>query len=376
MKFKFLIISIFSWLILSAGCSGRIMSSVNVSIDDNIPMSNEYKIKAYDYEKADELQLALFHLKISQSLDSKNIELKKQVAELKNKIEDKSENHFILGLEDYQNERFEEARTEFLTALRYNPGHDGAFFYLKEVMSPKIFSTYVVTEGDSFGSITEKMYGDKNRGFIIAELNNYKNVDSLKTGDELRVPLLAVYPDKEKIEKIPDKKKKVEKRASVTRKKSRVKIEKPRISKAQSGLLKDAKELFRNGKYEEVIPVIDKILETDPSSQDARKLKNASYFNIGKSFREQGEYFKALRYYGNVEQDYSGVQDEIDLVKTSMKREAEVHYAKGQEYFDNSEYRKAILEWARALTYNPEHNDARRDMEKARGILKKMEGEK
>jgi tetratricopeptide (TPR) repeat protein len=74
-----------------------------------------------------------------------------------------------------------------------------------------------------------------------------------------------------------------------------------------------------------------------------------------------------------VEQDYKGVQDEIALIKDRMKIEAEAHYEKGQEYYDNNEYRKAILEWARALTYNPEHKDARKDMEKARSILKKRE---
>ena len=352
------------------------MSSINISIDDNIPMSSEYRKKAYEYEKADELQLALFHLKISQSLDSKNEEIKKQVADLKDKIDAISEKHFLSGLKEYQNGKFEEARIEFLTALRYNPGHDDAFFYLKEVMSPKIFSTYVVNEGDTFGSITEKEYGDKDRGFIIAELNNYKDVDTLKKGDELQIPLLDIYPEKEKTERVPEKKHNVEKKARITIRKSKVKTAKPRISEAQSQLLKDAKELFGKGKYDEVIPVTDKILEMDPSSRDAREMKNASYLNIGKSFRENGEYFKALRYYGNVDQDFEGVQDEIELVKTRMKKEAQVHYARGQEYFDNREYRKAILEWARALTYDPEHKDARRDMEKARGILKKIEGEK
>ena len=57
-----------------------------------------------------------------------------------------------------------------------------------------------------------------------------------------------------------------------------------------------------------------------------------------------------------------------------MKEEAEVHYERGVDYFKKNELRKAILEWARALTYNPEHKEARMDMERARSILKESEG--
>ena len=374
MKLRLFLFIIFSLTIIFGGCSGKIMSSVNVSIDDNIPMSKNYRKKAYEYEKADEMQLALFHLKIAQSLDSKNVEIKKEVATLKEKIETESQKHFIAGLERYQDERYEEAREEFLTALRYNPHHDDALHYLKDVMSPEIFSTYVVSEGESFESITEKLYGDKDRGFIIAELNNYKDVDTLKKGDELRIPLLAVYPKMEKKGKEIEKKPTVVKTARVRIRKAKTKTEKEEITGAQSELLKEGKKLYREAKYEEVVTVADEILKKNPSNREAKELKNAAYFNMGKFYQKQGEYFKALRFYGNVEQDYEGVQDEIDSVRRTMKEEAEVHYKRGAEYFKKNELRKAILEWARALTYNPEHKEARMDMERARSILKESEG--
>jgi tetratricopeptide (TPR) repeat protein len=350
------------------------MSSVNVSIDDNIPMSREYRKKAYEYEKADELQLALFHLKIAESLDSKNVEIKKEVAALKEKIETESQRHFTTGLEEYQNERFEEARLEFLTALRYNPHHDDALYYLKEEMSPEIFSRYVVGEGETFESITEKFYGDKNKSFMIAELNDYKDVDTLKKGDELRVPILAVYPGTKKTGNKISKKQAVVKKARVRIKKSGIESEKAGITGPQVKLIKEGKRLFREGKFEEVVSVADEILKKNPSNREAKELKNASYFNMGKLYHEQGEYFKALRFYGNVDQDYEGVQDEIDSVKMNMKEAAQVHYERGVEYFKKDELRKAILEWARALTYDPEHKEARMDMERARSILKESEG--
>jgi tetratricopeptide (TPR) repeat protein len=347
------------------------MSSVNTSIDDNIPMSSEFMKKSDDYQRADELQLALFHLRIAESLDSKNMEIKKKVAVLEDKIKSNADMHFNKGLERFKNEQFEEARTEFLTALRYDPNHEDAFFYLKEVLSPQVVSTYSVKNGDTFEKIAEKFYGDKDRGFIIAELNNYTIIDRLKEGDKLEIPGQKKYPVKKIITRMKRKKKRVVKKSRAKVKRVNVGVKKP-----QNELLSEAKRFFRNGKYEEVIPLTDKILKNKPASREARELRNASYYNMGKSLWEEGEYFKALRIYGNVDPDYRGVQREIDIVKSSMKRQAEIHYQRGRKYFENNELRKAILEWARALTYDPEHKEARMDMERARSILKKDEGEK
>lgn len=371
MRFKSFTIPIALFILLSAGCSGKIMSSVNTSIDDNIPMSREFIKKSDDYQNADELQLALFHLRIAESLDFKNMEIKKKVAVLKEKIESKADMHFNKGLEKYNNGQFEEARTEFLIALRYDPDHDDSFFYLKEMLSPQVLSSYTATHGDTFGKIAEKFYGDKNRGFIIAELNNYTNVDSLKEGDKLEIPTQDKYPKKKIIAKKTRKKKR-----HTVRKKIKVSRVKVRVKKPQNELLGEAKSLFRIGKYEKVIPLTDKILKKEPTNREAKELRNASYYNMGKALWEEGEYFKALRIYGNVDPDYRGVQREIDIVKSSMKRQAEIHYQRGRKYFENNELRKAILEWARALTYDPEHKEARIDMERARSILKKNEEEK
>lgn len=54
------------------------------------------------------------------------------------------------------------------------------------------------------------------------------------------------------------------------------------------------------------------------------------------------------------------------------QEQAEVHYIKGARHFLAEELDKAIVEWEETLRLNPEHPNAKRDLEKARRILKSL----
>jgi len=54
------------------------------------------------------------------------------------------------------------------------------------------------------------------------------------------------------------------------------------------------------------------------------------------------------------------------------QEQAEAHYIKGANYFLAEELDKAIVEWEETLRLNPEHPNAKRDLEKARRILKNL----
>lgn len=55
-----------------------------------------------------------------------------------------------------------------------------------------------------------------------------------------------------------------------------------------------------------------------------------------------------------------------------QQEQAEVHYIKGAKHFLAEELDKAIAEWEETLRLNPEHPNAKRDLEKARRILKNL----
>ncbi|MEN6320441.1 MAG: hypothetical protein ABFD82_17020 [Syntrophaceae bacterium] len=59
------------------------------------------------------------------------------------------------------------------------------------------------------------------------------------------------------------------------------------------------------------------------------------------------------------------------MQKASNKAGAEDHYRKGVSFFLAEDMQRAIKEWEETLSIDPEHPNARRNIEKARNLLKK-----
>jgi tetratricopeptide (TPR) repeat protein len=56
----------------------------------------------------------------------------------------------------------------------------------------------------------------------------------------------------------------------------------------------------------------------------------------------------------------------------SLQEQADVHYAKGIKYFLSEELEKAIEQWEETLRINPNHPNAKRDLQRARNLLKNL----
>ncbi len=56
----------------------------------------------------------------------------------------------------------------------------------------------------------------------------------------------------------------------------------------------------------------------------------------------------------------------------SLQEQADVHYATGLRYFLSEELEQAIEEWEKSLRINPNHSNAKRDLERARTLLQHL----
>lgn len=65
---------------------------------------------------------------------------------------------------------------------------------------------------------------------------------------------------------------------------------------------------------------------------------------------------------------YSGTSQ---TSKPYDKAEAEAHYSKGLAFYLGQQYREAIREWEETLRLDPTHPNARRDIQKARAMVRK-----
>ncbi len=123
--------------------SGCISTKKNQSWNlDNTPSMQPYQAKALKYEKNNDLQLALANWRIAEKL------LFDKINSITANIENNAEMHFQKGVTLYNAGIIEQAKIEFLRALRYDREHEGALAYIKNWYQTS--NTHTVKAGDTF----------------------------------------------------------------------------------------------------------------------------------------------------------------------------------------------------------------------------------
>ncbi|MEE8481027.1 MAG: hypothetical protein V3T59_07280, partial [Desulfobacterales bacterium] len=149
-----------------------------------------YREKALEYEKKDELQMALFHMNIAGTLSPVDKEISERIADLKSTIAYKSNQHFKKGVVFYKNGKIKSARKHFLITLRYNPNHKEALGYLKSKLTPKEYTNYKVKKKDTLKSISRQIYKDPGKDFLIAYFIDLDTKEKPLPGTCLKLPML------------------------------------------------------------------------------------------------------------------------------------------------------------------------------------------
>lgn len=306
----------------------------------------QYRQQAIKYGKSNELPNALRCWEIVKAFQPTNEEVIRKIATLKTQIRTLADQHFKKGLSHYQNQSVAAARKEFLLTLYYNPDHTEALLYLKKKLTEEDFILYEVMPGDTLREIAKKIYNDPQKEFLVAYFNDLGKDPKLVPKTTLRLPALETPQLKPTTE--------------------------PKETKG----LKERKEMmgravayFKANKYRETVALTEDILLTDPSNKEARDLTNASYYEMGKRFHQEGKYQEALEQFNHVD---SGYRDSKELIASTKKQLAEVHYISGIKYFTEENLDKAVEEWQETLKLNPQHPKAKGDIENAAKLLQKL----
>lgn len=331
---------------------GCITPAVKSSVEKDFPvLAEKYRTQAMEYEKSGELRKALQSWEIVSNLIPADGEAAKKTADIKEQILDIADQHFKKGLSFYKNNSIQAARKEFLRALFYNPDHKEALYYVKQKLTGEDCILYEVKKGDTLREIAKKKYNDSQKDFLIAYFNDIGKDAKLEPNTILKLPVLEFTPTKKAVytgEMAGDNR---EMAVDV----------KQMLSKAQV--------YYRAKNYKEIVSLTEKILEYDPANKNAHNLSNASYYQMGKILSQGKKYQEALEMFNHVEAGYKDIKESIAFVKKQL---ADTHYINGIKYFTDEELDKAIKEWEITLTLDPHHPKAKKDIENARNLLKKL----
>ena len=424
-----IIVSLFS------GCAGPVVAfgdlghkvpektSEKTQRNKSVFHASYYQKKAKEYKHNDELQLALFFTKIAATLNPDDMEIVGKISDLKLTIDNKSNKHFKKGEKFYDQKKFEEARKQFLTVLRYNPDHKDALDYLKNRLIPKEYINYTFQKNDSLKIISNKFYKKPELVFLIAYFNNLKSDTEPEPGEILKIPILEPefnqnsgdrrqdmilaknLLEKKQFQEVVDISQKILENDPLNKEAIKLKNEAfyqigiassrqekyfeaidtfKKITPEYEGVngaiqeaiqheLIKAENLLKEKKYDESKGLAEKILGYDPSNAAAKKLITASLCQQGKDFLIRKKYDEALKVLDKVDPSDDCAEKIRLAVKKAIKEQAEAHYIQGVKHFLNEELQSAIKEWEKTLKLNPEHDKAKKNIKNARSLLEKLQ---
>ncbi len=318
-----------------------------------------------------------------------------KVADISTHLQKISSRHSQEGVIFYDKREGDKALQEFIEALRYNPSNKIALEYLKNRYKPREVLPYTVSENDTFEKISENVYRSYNDIFAVIHFSGVDEKD-LVAGEIIHLPVLDSFYSQPLLDYKRD--------------------------------ILRARKLFKQEKFEELLPLAEKILKNHPGDQESSYLRNSSLVGLGKKLRDQqryeeavgalsgvdpafknvktwileirelqkeklardterlnrdlfrkGEllysqrkYLAALKVFREVDPGFEGVEEAIANVEVVMRMQADVHYKRGVKYFVEDNLALAIQEWEKTLRYDPGHLKAKDYISKSRSLLEKV----
>jgi hypothetical protein len=337
----------FSVLVLFIqGCSIPPASKPAPSKTDGDPFRvvyESYARKAVEHEKRGDLQAALLCWRVTHRLSPSDPKPEEAIKRLESHIEAEASRHYETGLKRYQQGDMRGAQRAFLSCLAYNPHHEAALTHLKSMHGDgSDFIAYETKGGETPKVIAQRVYNDPDLSFVIAYLSGIEEDRQAGPGLTMRLPVLQGVLSSKARPAYPET------------------------------AMKEAKNYFQKGKYQEAISAAEMVLGHDPTNREAIGLAQDAYYHLGTFFFRERRYEEALWALRNVPMDYKNTGEITGHIQKYLENRAELHYKKGMAYYTAEKFEEALKEWQETLRLNPNHPKAGQDIQKLDRMLKKL----
>jgi tetratricopeptide (TPR) repeat protein len=269
-----------------------------------------------------------------------------------------------------------EAQRRLLAALALDPGNRTAMTILQtEVREPE-FLVHTVRAGDTLAALAERYYGDRSRYEVIWETNQLPPNPRLVAGTTLKIPeipgLPFARPTPRREAVAPPAPAPAPTPGTPTRPDSVREEAPPEVNP----LIAEAHEALDRSDYAAALGDVDKLLSGDPAHREGQTLKKLVLYRQGKAQIDQKNYdgsYKTLTTLARLQPDY---EDVPKLLQQMKGRLVEQHYREGIRFYREEKLSEAIAEWKVVLDLDPQHANARKNIDQAERLLKGLEQRK
>lgn len=258
-----------------------------------------------------------------------------------------------------------EARRYLLAALVLDPTNRQVFEMLQQEVREVEVIMHTVRAGETLGSLAQRYYGDSARAEVIFETNQLTPGTRLAVGQSLKIPEILGVPFV---------------RAEPTREAARPSPRKEptpppaREEVAETNpLLLDAQEALQRSAYGEALADVDRLLTGQPNNAEALSLKKLVLYRQAQSqlgARKYDDSYRSLMALNVLAPNYEDTPALLQQVRRAMIDE---HYSQGLRLYRQEKLAEAIGEWRVVLELDPQHPNARRNIEQAEKLLRSLD---
>ena len=327
-----------------------------------------HKERARRLERSGDLRQALDEWKIALTIDPGDQAAQEGRRQLEARMERSVAERLGQGRDALGKGDHLEARRHFLAVLAMDPANQAAFSALQNDVKEIRFVPHTVKAGETLATIAERYYGDRARSEVIWETNQLPPNPRLSAGMVLKIPEIPGVPFvlPELRPKPPEPMARPDTATPDWRGRSAEVVE-------INPLLVGARESLEKGEYQVALADVDRVLAGNAQNPDATELKKAVLYGLGKSQLGQRKYEESVRTLVQLARLAPTYQDSPALLKQARERAAQQHYAQGLQLYREEKLEDAITQWKVVLEYEPEHANAKKNIEQAERLLKSLQ---
>ena len=327
--------------------------------------------QAQRLERSGDLRQALDEWKIALTIDPSDAAAQAGRRRLETRLEQSVSERLGQGRDALTKGDHLEARRHFLAVLAMDPANQPAFSALQNDVKEIRFVPHTVKAGETLATIAERYYGDRARSEVIWETNQLPPNPRLAAGMMLKIPEIPGVPFV-----LPELRPRPPPEAVA-------RPDAPVTEPARPGattetveinpLLVGAREALEKGEYQVALADVDRVLAGNAQNPDAAELKKAVLYGLGKTQLGQRKYDESARTLTQLARLAPNYQDSPTLLRQARERAAQQHYAQGLQLYREEKLEEAIAQWKSVLEYEPEHTNAKKNIDQAERLLKNLQ---
>jgi tetratricopeptide (TPR) repeat protein len=336
-----------------------------------------YNDRAQALESDGRLREALQARQIALTINPDDAAARAAVAALQAKIEEQVAVHFKEGRAATQRGAQVVARRHYLAVLALDPNNRAAFDALREQTQEVDGISHTVKARETLAGLASEYYGNRALAEVIAETNKLQPNARLNPGMVLKIPEVpgvtlnrpGARPPAPRapLPTAPGAPTAAAPPAPAT-------PPPPREEPAEvNPLLAEAREAADRLDYGQALSDIDQLLASSPRNADAITLKKQVLYSQGKQQLDQRKYRDSYATLNQLSKIAPNYEDSATLMRQTRTRLIDEYYNSGIRYYREEKLPEAIAQWKAVLEIDPQHVNARKNLDQAERLLKQLD---